>query len=303
MNLTKITKDLFLFYGVYDTEQLLVNKLEFIPCIFENTLPWKHEFQIFKSIYNLVLKSKGNEESIIGLFSSSITERTGLNYKLVSKFIKDNDADIFIFSPCQYNSLIFYNYWDQAEVSHKGIRTETKQIFSLNNFLPKIDFNSRTAKEKFSYCNFWAARRDFFLRIVKDMIHLDELMVANKLGLNTTTHISPYVYQFNESYKKNYKFFPFILERYLSATLMDKYYEPNPKVFYWNDERKPIDQVEKISGLLECMKGPIFRGIHHKSVNTIFKDKKDFYNKIWIIEDIEKLNKVIPGAGDRLKSL
>tara|TARA_Y100001978_G_scaffold177899_1_gene171711 strand:- start:700 stop:1611 length:912 start_codon:yes stop_codon:yes gene_type:complete len=300
---SEITKDLFLFYGVYDTEQLIINKFEFIPCIFENIFPWKHEFQIFKSIYNLVSKSKENKDCIIGLFSSSLTSRTGLNYQIVSELIQDNNADIFIFSPCQYNSLIFYNYWDQAEVCHQDIRKEIKQIFSLNEFLPKVNFNSRTAKEKFSYCNFWAAKRDFFLKIVKDMILLDELMVGNKLGLNSTTHISPYVYNFNESYKKNYKLFPFILERYLSATLMDRDNKLKPKVFYWKDERKLIDQVEQIEGLLECMKGPITRGDQYKSNKTIFKDKKDFYNKIWFSEDIEKLNKVIPGAGDRLKSL
>ena len=48
---SEINKDLFLFYGVYDTKQL-INDLEFIPCIFENKYPWKHEFQIYKTIYN-----------------------------------------------------------------------------------------------------------------------------------------------------------------------------------------------------------------------------------------------------------
>ena len=128
-----ICKDLFLFYGVYDTKQLLVNDFKFIPCIFENKFPWKHEFQIYKAIYNLVSKSQENKESIIGLFSSSLTERTGLNYQTVSKLINNNNADIFIFSPCQYNSLIFYNYWDQAEIIHEGIKKEVKQIFALDN--------------------------------------------------------------------------------------------------------------------------------------------------------------------------
>ena len=74
---------------------------------------------IYKTIYNLVSKSQENENNIIGLFASFI-ERTGLNYQSVCKLIKENDADIFIFSPCQYNSLIFYNYWDQAEICLKG---------------------------------------------------------------------------------------------------------------------------------------------------------------------------------------
>ena len=303
MVVSKRIKDLFLFYGVYDTKQLLINDLELIPCIFENKYPWKHELQIYKAIYNLVLTSQKNEESIIGLFSTSLTERTGLTYQSVSKLIRENNADIFIFSPCQYNSIIFYNYWDQAEMAHKGIREEVKKIFSLNENFPKPDFNSRTVKSRFSYCNFWAAKREFFLKIVKNMITLDEIMVKNKLGLQETTHTSPYIYKFNKSFKKNYKLFPFIIERYLSATLMDKNNKLNPKVFYWNDDRRILDQVEKIDGLLECIKGPLKRGVEYKTKKKIFKDKTDFYKKIWLNEDLEKLEKTSPGFIERLNYL
>ena len=297
-----ISKDLFLFYGVYDTKQLLINDFEFIPFIFENKYPWKHEFQIYKSIYNLVSKSQQNKESIIGLFSSSLTERTGLNYQTVSKLINKNNADIFIFSPCQYNSLIFYNYWDQAEFYHKGIRKEVKQIFSLNNELPKDDFHSRSIKTQFSYCNFWAAKRDYFLKIVKEMIWLDELMTKNKLGLKETFHKSSFVKSFNKSFKRNYTLYPFIIERYLSSTLMDRD-KIIPKVFYWNDNRRILDQVENIRDLMEGLKGPLSRGKLHESKKTIFENKKDFYKKIWLNEDIEILDKFCPGAGERLKSL
>jgi hypothetical protein len=302
MVLPGISKNLFLFYGVYDTKQLLINDFKFTPCIFENKYPWKHEFQILKTIYNLVSKSKENKESIIGLFSTSVTERTGLNYQTISKLINKNNADIFIFSPCQYNSSIFYNYWDQAEIVHKGIRKEVKQIFSLNNELPKVDFHSRTIKTQFSYCNFWAAKRDCFLKIVKEMILLDELMTENKLGLKETFHKSSFVKSFNKSLKKDYKLYPFIIERYLSSILMDRN-KIIPKVFYWNDDRRILDQVENQEDLLECLKGPIARGELHESKKTIFENKKDFYKKIWLNEDIEKLDKLCPGAGERLKSL
>ncbi len=303
MVLPEHRNDLFLFYGVYDTKQLFINNLEFIPFIFENKYPWKHEFQIYKAIYNFLLSSKENEESIFGLFSSSITKRTGLNYESIFKLIKENDADIFIFSPSQYNSLIFYNYWDQAEICHQGIRDEIKQIFSLNKNLPKLEFNARTNKREFSYCNFWAAKRDFFFKIVKDMIILDELMINNNLGLKETSHTSPYIYKFNKLFKKNYKYFPFIIERYLSAILMDKDYKLTPKVFYWNDERKIKNQVEKMPGFWECFKEPISRGMHYQSIKMNFKNKKDFYKKIWFKKDLDKLDKIIQGAGKRITSL
>ena len=292
---SEINKDLFLFYGVYDTKQLLKSDLGLIPCIFDNKYPWKYEFQIYNAIYNLVSKSQENKESIIGLFSSSFKARTGLDYQAVCKLIEENNADIYVFSPYQYNSLIYYNYWDQAEICHKGIRNEVKQIFSLSKSSPIIDFQSRTPKVHFSYCNFWVAKRDFFLKIVKEMIHLDELMTKNKLGLKETSHRSQFVYSFNESFKKNYKLFPFIIERYLSATLMDKKKNKiKPKVFYWNDNRKPLDQVEKIEDLMENLEAPVARANYHRSKKTIFKNKRDFYEKIWLNDDFERLDKINP---------
>ena len=63
---SEINKNLYLFYGVYDTKELLINDLELIPCIFENKHPWKREFQIYKTIYKLVSKSQENENNIIG---------------------------------------------------------------------------------------------------------------------------------------------------------------------------------------------------------------------------------------------
>ena len=66
----------------------------------------------------------------------------------------------------------------------------------------KVDFHSRTIKTQFSYCNFWAAR-DCFLKIVKEMILLDELMTENKLGLKETFHKSSFVKSFNKSLKKD----------------------------------------------------------------------------------------------------
>ena len=289
---SEINKDLFLFYGVYDTKQLLINDLELIPCIFENKHPWKREFQIYKTIYNLVSKSQENKNNIIGLFSASFIERTGLNYQSVCKLIKENDADIFIFSPCQYNSLIFYNYWDQAEICQEGIRKEVKEIFSLNKSFPTIDFQSRTPKEQFSFCNFWAAKSEYFIKIVKNMISLDDLMTENNLGLKETFHRSPFEYSFNKSYKKTYKLFPFIIERYLSSTLMDEGNKILPKVFYWNDNRSPIEQVEEIEDLRESLKGPISRAKYYESKKTIFKNKRDFYEKVWLDEDFEKFDKV-----------
>ena len=105
------------------------------------------------------------------------------------------------------------------------------------------------------------------------MIWLDEIMTKNKLGLKDTFHKSSFVKSFNKSFKKDYKLYPFIIERYLSCTLMyrDKII---PKLFYWNDNRKILDQVEHKGDILECFKGPITRGKLHESQKTIFENKR-----------------------------
>ena len=124
------------------------------------------------------------------------------------------------------------------------------------------------------------------------MISLDYLMTENNLGLKETFHRSPFEYSFNKSYKKTYKLFPFIIERYLSSYLMDEGNKILPKVFYWNDIRSPIKQVEEIEDLRESLKGPISRAKYYESKKTIFKNKRDFYEKVWLDEDFEKIDKV-----------
>ena len=105
------------------------------------------------------------------------------------------------------------------------------------------------------------------------------------------------------NFKKDYKLFPFIVERYISTLLLDNKNNLKYKIFYWNDIRHPLEQVEKIKGLKDVLKNPINRGYEYFLKGTIFRDKKDFYEKIWFQDDIEKLDKIIPGGGKRLKNL
>ena len=107
-----------------------------------------------------------NKHNIFGLFSSSLFERTSLDSKIIKKTIQENDNEIFIFSPSQYNFFIYYNFWDQAEVWHKGIVDEIKMIYSLKDNFPSIDTHTRTSKIGFSYCNYWAAKKKSFIKIV-----------------------------------------------------------------------------------------------------------------------------------------
>lgn len=299
----EIDTNVLLFYGVYDLKQLFNSDKSIIPFIFENKNPWKREIQIYKYLYRLILDSHNNENNIFGLFSSSLSERTSLDSKLIKKLISKSDKEIFLFSPSQYNFLIYYNYWDQAEVWHKGIIDETKKIFSLKNNLPNIETFSRTSDIEFSYCNYWAAKKSLFIKIVKNMMDLEKLMIENCLGDKETYWQSPIEEKFNAVFKKEYKLFPFILERYLSSILLDRAKNFKEKIFYWKDNRHPLEQVEKIKGLKDVLKNPIIRGYDYCKKGKKFKDKNEFYKKIWFEDDIEKLDKVIPGGGLRLRNL
>ena len=135
------------------------------------------------------------------------------------------------------------------------------------------------------------------------MIILEKIMLENCLGDKETYWKSPTKEKFNAVFKKEYKLFPFIIERYISSLLLDSKNNFNEKIFYWNDIRHPLDQVEKIKGLRDVLKNPIIRGYDYFLKGEKFKDKKDFYTKIWFQDDIEKLDKVIPGGGVRLRNL
>ena len=135
------------------------------------------------------------------------------------------------------------------------------------------------------------------------MITLEKLMLENCLGDKETYWKSPIEEKYNADFKKDYKLFPFIVERYISTLLLDNKNNLKYKIFYWNDIRHPLEQVEKIKGLKDVLKNPINRGYEYFLKGTIFRDKKDFYEKIWFQDDIEKLDKIIPGGGKRLKNL
>ena len=94
------------------------------------------------------------------------------------------------------------------------------------------------------------------------------------------------------------------MERYLSTHIIENNHNKiKPKVFYWNDNRAPLDQVEKVEGLKESLKGPLARGEFFRSKKTIFKNKRDFYEKIWVNEDFEKFDKLNPFKAKRINDL
>ena len=299
----KADSNIFLFYGVYDITQLVNNHNNLIPFIFENKNPWKHEIQIYKCLRNFILDSENNENNIFGLFSNSLSERTSLDSKFIRKLIKENDKEIFLFSPSQYNFFIYYNFWDQAEVWHEGIINEMKKTYSLKDNLPSIEISSRTSNMQFSYCNYWAAKKNLFIEIVDNMIQVEKLMLENSLGDKVTYWESPSKEKFNAVFKKEYKLFPFIIERYISSLIIDSTNHLKDKIFYWYDKRHPLEQVEQIKGLKDALKNPIIRGYDYFLKGVKFNDKKEFYEKIWFQDDFEKLDKVIPGGGIRLKKL
>ena len=53
-----------------------------------------------------------------------------------------------------------------------------------------------------------------------------------------------------------------------------------------------ITKMEKMENSIERCKGPVARAQYYRSKNTIFKNKRDFYEKVWLDEDFEKFDKV-----------
>ena len=60
------------------------------------------------------------------------------------------------------------------------------------------------------------------------------------------------------------------------------------------DDENQFSLSLEIEDLKKSLRGPISRGEYHKSQKTVFKNKRDFYEKIWLDEDFEMFDKVNP---------
>ena len=290
-----------IFVSVYNLNGLERAKATgFTPLIYPNEDQRRRELQGLECIYKLIKYGEISQDSLIGLFSDSFTKRTGLTDHAVREVIDKNPGrDIYVFSPSQYNRLIFFNVWDQAEFYHEGIIDAAK----ASGIVSEKETKNRSEYSIWSYCNYWIARKQIFLDLVETMISAEHRLSALGLAVKNTFHRSPVRDKWSGIEKDQNCLLPFIIER-ITSVYLSRNDELNS--YYWEDPRSPMNQVEKIDWLLDVVGEPLRKSLHNYSqLHEISQNhtKQSFYDSLWDLSESNPSNHLIPGSIDRLRSL
>lgn len=289
-----------LFRTVYDVRQLITcSDHDLDPLLYPNTKPERRELQAYEHILSTNKVSDLPELSVIGVFSDSFTSRTGLGGDYVKKAIAQySDKDLFVFSAAQYNASIFYETWDQAEFWHEGIR-----LAAVSANLTRINScqGRRQPSYTWSYCNFWAARKPLFMRIIQRMLEVESILSKKGNAYLPTFWRSPFHDSWNAHNKVDYVLLPFIIERVLTSFLL----ELNPSdIYYWRDPRPLLQQVENVHGLADLLAVPIenHSKLHAEGFSFDTASRSEFYQLVWSGYDQYLADLVVPGSSSRLRT-
>lgn len=106
-----------------------------------------------------------SDDVLYGFFSPKFFEKTGLSYADIQKFLNESyqGQDIVSFSPFWDLSSIFKNVFEQGDFFHPGL-TDACQEFS-DVHLAGLDLrNSITHTQNTIFCNYFLAKKDFWLK-------------------------------------------------------------------------------------------------------------------------------------------
>lgn len=295
---------LFLFRGIYDINQLShlsTDSNSLIPLIYPNNSPMRRELQACELLANFVLSSSDSASStLLGILSDSLYARTSLTPSTIRKIICRNPGyDVYVFSPAQYNSRIFFDIWDQGEFWHQGIRTAAASAGLCN---ASTDIHDKRPNPKtWSFCNYWVANKEYFLKITTKLLEVEAITAANNMCYLPTFYKSQFHSDWNLNVKKDYILLPFLIERVVSWVLASMRPE---QIYYWIDDRPSIEQVERVDYLKSLFKVPLLRyeeGVR-QGINVNELDRCDFYEYLWRDYNQDLADKAIPGSHKRLKS-
>lgn len=114
-----------------------------------------------------------SDDVLYGFLSPKFFEKTGLNYVDIQEFLKTNyrGQDIVTFSPFWDLSSIFKNVFEQGDFFHPGL-TNACQAFA-DAHMAGLDLrNSITHSQNTIFCNYFLAKKDFWL----NWLELGELL-------------------------------------------------------------------------------------------------------------------------------
>ena len=223
-------KNIGIFQGIIiDT---VISKNEFVTKVpYDNFDPMNREINIYTPI---IENNLYKDFDYCGIVSKSFEEKTGLNLNSIKKIISQEDSDIYIFSPHQYEEKVWQNIWDQTFIFHE------KSISLIQQTLKKVNYpiltNKDLTKTPWCFSHFWFAKTEIFEDIAKDLILINKEMKKNLLNQNKVPNYKAIATPSKGELKKNYILRPFAMER-IVGYLIKKMIEKNKKLYIYKDPR------------------------------------------------------------------
>jgi hypothetical protein len=129
----------------------------------DNSANLRPDWREFWPIRQFMVSTPLSSHAAYGFFSPKFRQKTGLDAAEVHRFIAEEDADVFLFSPFFDESATTVNLLEQAEVHHPGTRvlfTET-----VARMAPRIDVQRLVMDARqVVFCNYFVARPAFWQR-------------------------------------------------------------------------------------------------------------------------------------------
>ena len=119
---------------------------------------WFEFWPIFKFLYENELK----DETWYGFFSPKFENKMGISSREACDFINENkDADVILFSANWDQLAYFVNPWEQGELWHPGITSETQKFCDTVGMEIKID-QLVTSTKSSVFSNFVVAKKRYW---------------------------------------------------------------------------------------------------------------------------------------------
>ena len=273
-----------IFQGIILNEDYISNNdlITLVP--YDNTSPMDHEINIYKPI---IEKSLHKNFEYSGIVSRSFETKTGLDFLSIKKIISSEDADIFIFSPHQYEEKIWESIWDQTYIFHEKSIKLIQQTLILAGF-PKLTLED-LVHTPWCFSHFWFAKSEIFEDIAKDLILINRLMRKNSLSQFKVKNYSSLSKPSEGELTKNYILLPFAMERivgYLIRKKLDKRY----KLYVYKDPRSLDEKFHKNQSLLNNSYKKILENkkIYNYSISTKKSYRDNIYSTNIFNSDIRK---------------
>ncbi len=231
-----------MFIGTYSDKLDVVARESYpnsTPIRYENKYPMHREMQVYHKIAEMHRHSEGEgNEAYCGLIAQSFTMKTGLTDAEVIKTIRENPGhDIYVFSPFQYEQLVWKGFFDQAFIFHDGLISLARRSLLRADILNEAVLLCK--EYPWVFCNFWVAKEQLFRKLTRDMMTVFDKMIEDPLGKRVESGYKSFSEPAEGAVREGYILLPFAMER-ITSYLISNAERSGHQVYRYIDTR-PIE--------------------------------------------------------------